>query len=77
MSCSGAQCKVIGAQGAIVPVVRRAIDSTPVVFGYCGDPVDAGLVNSFSPPGGNFTGATYMSYEVNAKRVDCGRRFRT
>ena len=61
---------VIVAQGAIVPVVRRAIDSTPVVFGYSGDPVEAGLVNSFSRPGGNFTGATFMSYEVNAKRVE-------
>ena len=44
--------------------------STPVVFGYSGDPVEAGLVNSFSRPGGNFTGATFMSYEVNAKRVE-------
>ncbi len=61
---------VIVAQGAIVPVVRRAIDSTPVVFGYSGDPVEAGLVNSFGRPGGNFTGATFMSYEVNAKRVE-------
>jgi putative ABC transport system substrate-binding protein len=62
--------QVIVAQGAIVPVLRRAIDSTPVVFGYSGDPVEAGLVNSFSRPGGNFTGATYMSYEVNAKRIE-------
>ena len=62
--------QVIVAQGAIVPLVRRVIDSTPVVFGYSGDPVEAGLVNSFSRPGGNFTGATFMSYEVNAKRVE-------
>src|SRR5437016_6551459 len=62
--------QVIVAQGAIVPLVRRVIESTPVVFGYSGDPVEAGLVNSFSRPGGNFTGATYMSYELNAKRVE-------
>src|SRR3954463_8496207 len=62
--------QVIVAQGAIVPLVRRAIDSTPVVFGYSGDPVEAGLVNSFSRPGGNFTRATFMSYEVNAKRIE-------
>ena len=37
--------QVIVAQGAIVPLVRRVIDSTPVVFGYSGDPVEAGLVN--------------------------------
>jgi len=40
------------------------------VFAYSGDPVEAGLVNGFSRPGGNFTGATFMSYEVNAKRVE-------
>src|SRR4029079_9991974 len=57
-------------QAAIVPVLSRDIESTPVVFGYSGDPVEAGLVNSFSRPGGNFTGATFMSYEVNAKRVE-------
>ena len=62
--------QVIVAQGAIVPFVRRVIDATPVVFGYSGDPVEAGLVNSFSRPGGNFTGATFMSYEVNAKRIE-------
>src|SRR5215210_6015640 len=62
--------QVIVAQGAIVPPLRRAIDSTPVVSAYSGDPVEAGLVNSFSRPGGNFTGATFMSYQVNAKRVE-------
>jgi putative ABC transport system substrate-binding protein len=62
--------QVVVAQGAVVPLVRRAIDSTPVVFAYSGDPLEAGLVNSFSRPGGNFTGATFMSYEVNAKRVE-------
>ena len=62
--------QVIVAQGAIVPFVRRAVASTPVVFGYSGDPVEAGLVNSFSRPGGNFTGATFMSYELNAKRLE-------
>jgi len=61
---------VIVARGPIVPLVRRVIDSTPVVFGYSGDPVEAGLVNSFNRPGGNFTGVTFMSYELNAKRVE-------
>ena len=42
--------QIIVAQGAVVPVVRQAIDATPVVFGYSGDPVEAGLVNSFGRP---------------------------
>jgi putative ABC transport system substrate-binding protein len=62
--------QVIVAQGAVVPVVRQAIDATPVVFGYRGDPVEAGLVNSFGRPGGHLTGATYVSHEVNAKRLE-------
>ena len=62
--------QVIVAQGAIVPLVRRAIDATPVVFAYSGDPVEAGLVDRFSRPGGNFTGATFLSYELNAKRIE-------
>src|SRR3954465_14856674 len=62
--------QVIVAQGAIVPLVRHVLDSTPVVFGYSGDPIEAGLVNSFSRPGGNFTGATYMSSEGTGRRVD-------
>jgi putative tryptophan/tyrosine transport system substrate-binding protein len=61
---------VIVAQGQIVPMVRQRVQSTPVVFGYSGDPVEAGLVASLSRPGGNFTGATFMSYEVNAKRLE-------
>jgi putative tryptophan/tyrosine transport system substrate-binding protein len=30
--------------------------SVPVVFGFSGDPVDAGIVSSFARPGGNATG---------------------
>src|ERR1700681_3395161 len=51
----------------MVPLVRRVIESTPVVFGYSGDPVEAGLVNSFSRPGGNFTGATFMSLRAECE----------
>jgi hypothetical protein len=31
------------------------------------DPEKAGLVDSLAWPGRNFTGVTFMSYEVNAK----------
>src|SRR5581483_116342 len=62
--------RVIVAQGPIVPMVRRLVQSTPVVFGYSGDPVEAGVVASFARPGGNFTGGTFMSYEVNGKRLE-------
>src|SRR5262249_50090381 len=37
--------------------------SVPVVFGFSGDPVDAGIVASFAHPGGNATGVSFLSLD--------------
>jgi putative tryptophan/tyrosine transport system substrate-binding protein len=42
----------------------------PVVFGFSGDPVDAGIVASFARPGGNATGVSFLSLDLSVKRVD-------
>lgn len=42
---------------------------TPTVYVYSGDPVIAGLAQSFSYPGGNMTGLTFMATELNTKRL--------
>jgi putative ABC transport system substrate-binding protein len=42
----------------------------PVVFGFSGDPVEAGIVSSFARPGGNVTGVSFLALELAAKRVD-------
>ena len=47
-----------------------AAASVPVVFGFSGDPVDAGIVASFARPGGNATGVSFLSLELSAKRID-------
>jgi putative ABC transport system substrate-binding protein len=47
-----------------------AAASVPVVFGFSGDPVDAGIVASFARPGGNATGVSLLSLELSAKRID-------
>lgn len=47
-----------------------AAPHVPVVFGFSGDPVEAGLVKSFSQPGGNITGVSFLALELAAKRVD-------
>jgi putative ABC transport system substrate-binding protein len=54
------------------PAIRamRAATDVPVLFAISGDPVEIGLVKSLARPGGNFTGATFLSLDLAAKRVD-------
>ena len=47
-----------------------AITDVPVLFAQSGDPVALGLVKSLAQPGGNFTGATFLSLELAGKRVE-------
>jgi putative ABC transport system substrate-binding protein len=42
----------------------------PVVFGFSGNPVDAGIVASFARPAGNATGVSFMALDLAAKRVE-------
>ena len=46
---------------------KAATDSIPIVFATSANPVDLGLVESLSRPGGNATGVTNSSVEVGAK----------
>jgi len=54
------------------PAIRamRAATGVPVLFAISGDPIEIGLVKSLAQPGGNFTGATFLSLDLAAKRVD-------
>jgi len=61
---------VIVAQGGTAVALRRATTSIPVVFGYSGDPVEAGLVESLSWPGRNLTGISYLTLELVGKRIE-------
>lgn len=56
-------------QGAATPAVAALKPALPVVFGYSADPVMAGVAQSLARPGGNFTGVTFMSVELNPKRI--------
>ena len=42
----------------------------PVVYVFSADPVQAGFAQSFARPGGNSTGITLMSVELNGKRLE-------
>jgi ABC-type uncharacterized transport system substrate-binding protein len=48
---------------------KRATLAIPVVFGHGGDPVAAGLVDSLARPGGNVTGFTLLTNEMEPKRL--------
>jgi putative ABC transport system substrate-binding protein len=49
---------------------KRATTTVPIVMANVGDPVGAGLVASLSRPGGNVTGLSGLSPELNTKRLE-------
>jgi putative ABC transport system substrate-binding protein len=51
-------------------VAKRMTNTIPIVMAATGDPVVAGLAQSFSHPGGNVTGVSSMLVELSAKRLE-------
>lgn len=49
---------------------QAATERIPIVFIASSDPVVGGFAASFPHPGGNMTGLTYYSGELNAKRLE-------
>jgi putative ABC transport system substrate-binding protein len=47
---------------------KEATTTIPVVFNMGGDPVKAGLVKSINRPGGNVTGSSILSQDMEQKR---------
>ncbi|WP_046862657.1 ABC transporter substrate-binding protein [Microvirga massiliensis] len=60
---------VIATQGGAIYGVRD-ITTIPVVYGFSGDPVIAGLTSAMAQPGRNLTGVTFMAAELNTKRLE-------
>jgi putative tryptophan/tyrosine transport system substrate-binding protein len=58
----------VGGDGSAL-VAAKATKTIPVVFGMGGDPVKAGIVASFNRPGGNVTGYTIWTNEMESKRL--------
>jgi len=61
---------IVAAGGEPSGLAAKAATATiPIVFGIGGDPVKAGLVGSFSRPGGNVTGVTLLTNLMEPKRL--------
>ena len=65
------KANVIVALASPASMAAKTVSSTvPVVFAIAGDPVALGLVASLNRPGGNITGATFLSIELTAKQLE-------
>lgn len=62
---------VIFAAGGSDPAkaAEAATSTIPIVFLSAADPVRAGIITSFSRPGGNITGISLLGSELEAKRL--------
>jgi ABC-type uncharacterized transport system substrate-binding protein len=61
---------LVAVDESAMSAVKRATSTIPIVFTVAGDPVKLGLVASLSRPGGNATGAAFISTELLSKQLD-------
>ncbi|HEY4908882.1 MAG TPA: ABC transporter substrate-binding protein [Methylomirabilota bacterium] len=67
------QLKVDVIVTAGTPAILAAKDGTrtiPIVMAAIGDPIGAGVISSLAHPGGNVTGLTSMTFDIDGKRLE-------
>jgi putative ABC transport system substrate-binding protein len=62
---------IVGVGSPIIQAAKQATSAIPIVMSGTGaDPVAAGFVSSLGRPGGNITGLSMLSTELNGKRLE-------
>jgi putative ABC transport system substrate-binding protein len=66
----GLKVDVIVTSGSASLPAKKASATIPIVFAGYGDPVGTGLVSSLARPGGNITGLSLMTPDLDGKRLE-------
>ena len=61
---------ILAASNFAARAAKATTTLTPIIFAIGSDPVNTGLVDSLNRPGGNVTGATWISSELQSKRLE-------
>jgi ABC-type uncharacterized transport system substrate-binding protein len=61
---------IVALTNPVIDAVRQSTQTIPIVMPAASDPVGAGFVASLARPGGNITGLTAFSPELNGKRLE-------
>jgi putative ABC transport system substrate-binding protein len=61
---------LVASQLSAIRAAKEATKTIPIVMVTTVDPVAAGLVDSLARPGGNITGVTRLTRELNGKRLE-------
>jgi putative ABC transport system substrate-binding protein len=61
---------LLGIEAMLLSLFEASKGSIPVVGGVSDDPIRAGLATSLARPGKNFTGVTFLTDEMAAKRME-------
>ena len=67
---AGSGISVLVVTGAATPDSLRVVREIPVVYVFSGDPVAAGWATSLASPNEGATGITWLSVELNGKRIE-------
>jgi putative ABC transport system substrate-binding protein len=61
---------IVGSGTAITAALKRATNTTPIVFNLVNDPVGQGFVASLSRPNGNITGFSFIDFPLIGKWLE-------